>query len=203
MSRRSGSSQTLGRPREFDIDEATRKAMNVFWDRGYHDASLPDLLSGMDLTKGSFYKAFGDKKAIFLRALELYSDDAMRNVRDVLSSDTSPKVAIRNALLRYAELSSGPKGLRGCFAVLSTTEMLPGDSETAVRMNKHFSRLQDLFADAVLRGQAMGEIGKRTDAGTMALFIVSHAQGMRVLGKVGAGREQMLANVDLVMSILS
>lgn len=197
------SSLPVGRPREFDLDEATRKAMHVFWDRGYHDASLPDLLAGMELSKGSFYKAFGDKKAVFLRALDLYSEDAVRNVRDVLKSDTSPKVAIRNAFLRYADLSSGSKGIRGCFAVLAAAEMLPGDPETASRIGIHFRRLQDLFADAVMQGQEMGEIGNRADARVIAQFIVSHAQGMRVLGKVGSSRDRMLANVDLVMGVLS
>ncbi len=71
--------------------------MQVFWDRGYHDASLPDLLAGMELSKGGFYKAFGDKKSVFLRALKLYTDDGVRNVQEVLRSDPSAKAAIRNA----------------------------------------------------------------------------------------------------------
>src|SRR6187402_2940024 len=93
---------SVGRPREFDLDEAVRRAMQIFWDRGFHDASLPDLLAGMKLSKGSFYKAFGDKKSVFLRALKLYTDDGVRNVQEVLRSDPSPKAAIRNALVRYA-----------------------------------------------------------------------------------------------------
>jgi TetR/AcrR family transcriptional repressor of nem operon len=203
MSKKLGSSLPVGRPREFDFDEAARKAMHVFWDRGYHGASLPDILARMELSKGSFYKAFGDKKAAFLRALDLYSEDAVRSVQDVLRSDKSPKVAIRNAFLRYADLSSGSKGVRGCLVVLTASEMLPGDPEIANRVSGLFRRLQDVFADTVREGQEMGEIGNRADARAIAQFIVSHAQGMRVLGKVGANRDQMLANVDLVMGVLS
>lgn len=203
MQKQSSPSPNVGRPREFDIDDATRKAINVFWDRGYHDASLPDLLSGMELSRGSFYKAFGDKEAVFLRALDIYIEDAVQNVREVLKSDISPAIAIRNAFLRYADLSSGAEGRRGCFAVGTATELLPASSEAAQRIGFLFRRLQDLFADAIKRGQETGEFGEHLDARTVAHFIVSHAQGMRVLGKAGSSRKQMLANVDVVMTIFS
>ena len=189
----------VGRPREFDLDEAVRRAMHVFWDRGYHNASLPDLLAGMQLSKGSFYKAFGDKKSVFLRALKLYTDDGVRHVQEVLQSDPSPKAAIRNALIRYADLSSGSKGVRGCFAVLTAAEMLPGDPGIADLIKRLFARLQDLFAATVTKGQAAGEIRVSCDSKTIAHFIVSHAQGMRILGKVGSRRDEMLKNIDLLM----
>lgn len=189
----------VGRPREFDLDEAVRRAMQVFWDRGYHDASLPDLLAGMKLSKGSFYKAFGDKKSVFLRALKLYTDDGVRNVEEVLRSDPSPKAAIRNAFIRYADLSSGSKGVRGCFAVLTAAEMLPGDPDIADLIKRLFARLQDLFAATVAKGQAAGEIRNSCDPKVIAHFIVSHAQGMRILGKVGSRRDEMLKNIDLLM----
>lgn len=52
----------IGRPREFELEEAARDAMNVFWDLGYEAASLPDLIAGTGLSRGSLYKAFGDKR---------------------------------------------------------------------------------------------------------------------------------------------
>jgi len=176
--------------------------MQVFWDRGYHDASLPDLLSGMKLSKGSFYKAFTDKKSVFVRALELYTDEGVQNVRDVLNSDPSPKAAIRNALVRYADLSSGSKGVRGCFAVLTAAEMLPGDPDIVDLIKRLFARLQDLFAVAIARAQAAGEIENDRDPKITAHFIVSHAQGMRIFGKVGSRRDDMMKNIDLLMEIV-
>lgn len=176
--------------------------MHVFWDRGYHDASLSDLLEGMELSKGSFYKAFGEKKAVFLRALDIYSEDAVRSVQAVLQSDGSTTVAIRNAFVRYVDLSTGTKGVRGCFAVLAATEMVPGDADVRSRLAIHFKRLQDLFAAAIRQGQQAGEIDRGADPAVVAHFIVSHVQGMRVLGKVGASRDQMRASIDLVMRAL-
>lgn len=202
MVRGTQTSPSVGRPREFELEEAVRKAMNVFWDRGYHDASLPDLLDGMELSRGSFYKAFVDKRGIFLRALDAYIDDAVRQVGDVLSGEASPKAGIRNAFSRFAELSSGKDGLRGCFVVLTAAEMLPRDKEVSVRISRLFRRLQDLFAAAVIRAQASGEIDRLLDERTVARFLVSQIQGMRVLGKAGADRDEMRAMIELALKML-
>ena len=64
----------MARPREFDLDHALESAMLVFWEHGFEGASLPDLLDGMGITRGSLYKAFEDKKALFLKAMELYEN---------------------------------------------------------------------------------------------------------------------------------
>jgi TetR/AcrR family transcriptional repressor of nem operon len=195
-------SPSPGRPREFELKEAVRKAMHVFWDRGYHDASLPDLLKGMGLSRGSFYKAFGDKKGIFLSALDNYIDEAVRDVGETLNAGVSPKAAIRRALLRNAEQSSGSVGLRGCFVVLTAAEMLPSDAEVLVRVSHLYARLHELFAAAIAKGQALGEIDPGRDNRALARFLVCQIQGMRVLGKVGADRNDMMAVIDLTLEPL-
>lgn len=202
MTKKTQTSPSIGRPREFDIEEAVRKAMDVFWDRGYHDASLPDLLGGMGLSRGSFYKAFADKRAVFLRALDVYIDDSIRKVDEMLNSNASPKAAIREVFSRNAELSSGKHGLRGCFVVLTATEMLPGDEEVLVRISRLFRRLQDLFAAAIIRAQTLGEIDHSLDGRTFARFLVCQIQGMRVLGKAGADLDDVRAMIDLALKPL-
>lgn len=192
-------SPSIGRPREFELDDAVRKAMSVFWDRGYHDASLPDLLEGMELSRGSFYKAFVDKRGIYLRALDLYIDEAIRKVGEILHSNPSPKAAIKDAFSRQVEESSGKEGLRGCFVVLSAVEMLPADEEVSARIARLFRRLQDLYAAAIIRGQALGEISAELDERTLARFLVCQIQGMRVLGKAGADRDTTKAMVDFAL----
>ncbi|MDR6821021.1 TetR/AcrR family transcriptional repressor of nem operon [Neorhizobium sp. 2083] len=176
-----------------------RKAMGVFWDRGYHDASLPDLLEGMELSRGSFYKAFVDKRGVYLRALDVYIDDAIRKTGEILHSNSSPKAAIKEAFSRQVEESSGKEGLRGCFVVLSAVEMLPADEEVSARIARLFRRLQDLYAAAIIRAQALGEIDPELDDRTLARFLVCQIQGMRVLGKAGADRNATKAMVDFAL----
>lgn len=192
-------SPSVGRPREFELDDAVRKAMDVFWDRGYHDASLPDLLEGMDLSRGSFYKAFVDKRGVYLRALDAYIEDAVRTVGETLHSGPSAKAAIREAFSQQVDATSGKQGLRGCFVVLAAVEMLPGDEEVSARISRLFRRLQDLYAATIIRAQAAGEIDPALDERTLARFLVCQIQGMRVMGKAGADREDVRAMTDLAL----
>ena len=82
---------------------------------------------------------------------------------------------------------------------MTAAEMLPADPDIAALIKSLFARLQDLFAATVAKGQAAGEIRNSCDPSVIAHFIVSHAQGMRVLGKVGSRRDEMLKNIDLLM----
>lgn len=191
----------LGRPREFELDDAAHAAMQVFWDRGYEGASLPDLIEGTGQSRGSLYKAFGDKKGLLLAALDLYIANGLEATADLLSQPGPVKEAIRASLLRYAGLSSGDAGRRGCLVVAMATEMAAHDPEVAERTGRLFRRLQQLYAAAIARGQAGGEIAGR-DEQAMARFLVCQIQGMRVVGKTGASEADMRAVVDETMRIL-
>lgn len=191
----------IGRPREFELDDAARAAMNVFWDRGYEGASLPDLIAGTGLSRGSLYKAFGDKKALLLAALDQYTAAGLKVTADLLSQPGSAKAAIRASLLRYAALSSGKAGRRGCLVVAMATEQAAHDPEIAERTGGMFRRLQQLYAGAIVRGQASGEIPAH-DEQSMARFLVCQIQGMRVLGKNGVSEADMVAMVKNTMRVL-
>lgn len=197
MAKQSG----LGRPREFELDVAARDAMNVFWDRGYEGASLPDLIAGTGLSRGSLYKAFGDKKGLLLAALDLYMDKGLQITTDLLSQPGSAKAAIRSSLLRLAALSSDDLGRRGCLIVAMATEVGTHDPDIAERTGRMFRRLQQLYAGAIARGQADGEIAAG-DAQRLAQFLVCQIQGMRVLGKTGVPEAEMIAIVDIAMRLL-
>lgn len=196
-----GSHTAPGRPREFALDDAARDAMQVFWDRGYEGASLPDLIEGTGLSRGSLYKAFGDKKGLLLAALDRYMAEGLKVTAEQLSQPGPARAAIRAALLRHATQSSGGAGRRGCLIVAMATEQAAHDPEIAARARGMFERLQQLYAAAIVRGQAGGEFPER-DAQPMARFLVCHIQGMRVLGKTGVAEAEMVALVDCALRVL-
>lgn len=191
----------LGRPREFELDDAARDAMEVFWDRGYEAASLPDLIEGTGLSRGSLYKAFGDKKGLLLAALDQYMAKGLQQTAELLSQPGSSRAAIRASLLRYAGLASGDAGRRGCLVVAMATEMAAHDPDITERTGRMFRRLQQLYAAAIVRGQASGEFPER-DEQALARLLVCQVQGMRVVGKTGATKADMVAVVDASLRML-
>ena len=192
-----------GRPREFEINDAVRDAMNVFWTRGYHATSMTDLISGVGLSRGSLYKAFGDKKTLFLRALNCYAEAGLDELAEVLAAPGSIKEALRAALTIYVPLSAGELGQRGCMVMATAAEMLPHDPEVGACVRDTFRRIQALLVDAIRRGQAKGEMTSDQDASDVARFLVCQIEGMRLLGKVGATRQEMSAVVAAAMRSLN
>ena len=179
-----------------------RDAMNVFWTRGYHATSLTDLLDGTGLSRGSLYKAFGDKKSLFLKAMDRYAEAGLEELGKTLTVPGSVKEAIRAALTIYVPLSAGDTGQRGCMVMATAAEMLPHDPEVEARVRDVFRRIHALLADAVRRGQTAGELATDQNPRDVARFLVCQIEGMRLLGKVGATRKDMAAVVEAAMRSL-
>ena len=123
-----------GRPREFDRDAALDRALQVFSERGYHAASISELTEAMGLASGSVYKAFKDKRGIFLAGFDRY-----RTVRRGLLDARMAKVGtgrekIREVLAHYALSSHGASGRCGCLVVSSANDLALFDEEAAERV---------------------------------------------------------------------
>ena len=176
--------------------------MNVFWTRGYHATSLTDLLDGTGLSRGSLYKAFGDKKSLFMKSLAHYAEAGLDELGETLASPGSAKEAIRAALMIYVPLSSGSAGRRGCMVMATAAEMLPHDPEVADLVQKTFRRIERHLSDAVRRGQNTTEIRVDQDPRDVGRFLTCQIEGMRLLGKVGATRREMEAVVEAAMRSL-
>jgi TetR/AcrR family transcriptional repressor of nem operon len=174
-----------GRPREFDLDDAVRDALEVFRQRGYHGASMVDLIEGTKVSRGSLYKAFPDKRALFFAAFDLYAREAMERLRDKLATGDA-REGIRTALLHYAHVSAQASWQKGCLIVTATGELLPDDAEARGRVEAYYGKMRALLAEAVRRGQAEGLIDSRSDAEALARYLQTVIQGMRFVAKTGS-----------------
>jgi TetR/AcrR family transcriptional regulator, transcriptional repressor for nem operon len=193
----------LGRPREFDIDEAVENAIVVFRSRGYHGTSVQDLTEGTGLARGSLYKAFHDKRTLFLAALDHYTTASLRRIGDALNQPGSARAAIRNTLLGYARRAAAAQGQQGCLIAAAAMEMMPEDAEVGAVISRMFRRMQDLFAAAVIRGQASGEIARDLDERAIARMLLCTIQGLRVLGKTGPSEQEMTEVVETALRALA
>ena len=192
-----------GRPREFDLDEAVQDAIEVFRTHGYHGTSVQDLTEGTGLARGSLYKAFHDKRSLFLAALDHYTAASLQRVSDALAQPGSARAAIREALMGYARRAAVGQGQRGCLITAAAMEMMPGDAEVGALITRWFRRIQDLYAAAVIRGQASGEIPRNYDERAIARLLLCTVQGLRVLGKTGPSEQELAEVVDAALRALN
>lgn len=140
----------MARPREFEPDEVIEKAMQVFWQHGYEEASLPDLLTGMGLTRGSLYKAFKDKKSLFLLVLNRYELEAVERAVTILTGPEVPDGRDRILTLfrgLVAAVSGGD--YRGCLLCTAAAGSAANDPDIAKAVQHGLTKMQSGFLTAV------------------------------------------------------
>lgn len=191
-----------GRPRQFEIDDALDKAIVVFSERGYHAASISELKEAMGLTAGSLYKAFKDKKAIFLAAFDRYKQVRNALLDQEIGAGCDGRDKVFRMLRFYAEASHGESGRRGCLVVGTAIELAVYDAEAAERVGRSMARSEALFDRLIREGQADGSITKTIDAEATARLMLSVTQGLRVLGKTGPDRDRAFAVIDAAIKLL-
>ena len=119
-----------GRPRAFDIYRALDRALRVFWRKGYEGATLPDLTKAMGINRPSLYAAFGNKEALFRKAIDRYVEGPASHFREALQRPTARAVVER--LLRGSiDLITDSRNPRGCFMVQSA--LACGDTSESIR----------------------------------------------------------------------
>lgn len=192
-----------GRPREFDLDAALDGAVQVFREHGYHAASLADLCAAMRLASGSIYKAFRDKRAVFLAAFDRYTARRTAHVQQATEAEALGRNKLRAMLNCYVEASLGDEGRRGCLVVASAAELSTYDPDMAGMVGAALQRVETRLRDLILLGQADGSISSSVDAEAAARAFLCFLQGLRVVGKVGRSRAEMVSAADQAMRLLS
>jgi AcrR family transcriptional regulator len=185
------------------MDAALDAALVVFRERGYHAASLSDLGAAMKLTAGSIYKAFSDKRAIFLACLERYLDVRRTLLQQALDAEGNGLEKVRAMLRFYAESSHDVEGRRGCLVVGGAVELATFDAEMAARVTMALRNVETLLQALIRLGQSDGSIPCAVDADASARALLCMVQGFRVVGKAGPTRAEMLAAADQALRILA
>lgn len=187
----------MARPREFDADTALDRAMQAFWARGYKATSLDDLCKTTGLSRSSLYAAFGGKRALLHRALERYEQDALRRIRAALAQPRPVREAIAGFVDGLIERIVAGPGRAGCFIGNCAAE-LSGDRATAARVRRSLENIEAAFGEGLARAQAGGELAADADIASLARFLVSGIQGLRLVGKANPDRAA-LTDIAAVM----
>lgn len=182
-----------GRPRSFDRQIALRRAMEVFWAKGFDDTSMTDLTSAMGIVSPSLYAAFGSKEALFQEAVKLYQATAGLDIWESLETEPTIRGAIETFLLATARSYAKSDGPKGCLLVLGARPSGRGNDVAyeALRSGRAESRgrLRKRFERAVLEG----ELPSNFDCEAAAAFCATLQSGMSILARDGADAATMEA----------
>lgn len=169
--------------KSFDVDQATRRAMTVFWSKGYDATSLPDLLEATGINRGSFYNAFGSKRNLFLLTLLTYDREERRAMLDELGALSDPIQAISEVFDKMIVHSLADKDKRGCFLVNTALELARHDEQVGEAVRKGFDDLERFFLEQIMAAQIKGSIRPDMDPQETAKGLLSLSVGLRVMAR--------------------
>jgi AcrR family transcriptional regulator len=189
---------TIGRPREFDVDEALERAMRVFWAQGYDGTSLTDLTTATGITRTSLYAAFGNKEALFRKALERYT--AGPASYGVTSLDEPTARAVATAFLHGGvETTTTPGRPTGCLGVQGALAVAPADRAVRDISSDWRDDARLRLEERLRRAQAEGDLPATSDPALLARFIMTVSAGIAVQAAGGADRDELHRVADVAL----
>jgi TetR/AcrR family transcriptional regulator, transcriptional repressor for nem operon len=164
--------------------------MREFWEHGYRETSVDDLVEATGVRPGSLYHAFpGGKRGLFLKALDLYSRLVVPEKMGALERPDAGLVELRAYFDGLVDDLTTPQGRMGCLMVNSTMELAAEDSEIGGIVRDHMARLQKAAERALRNARRRGEIPRDVNPRTKATQLMATGMGLMVVGKTDPGRK--------------
>jgi len=189
----------MGRQREFDVDEALEAALCVFWRKGYEGTSYTDLQQATGVERPGLYSAFGNKEALFRRALERYYQHYLDFFPAALELPTSREVAA-HILHNTVDLNTRYSDRAGCLGINGA--LAGSDDSEPIRRALIDARAtaEASLRDRFERAKREGDLPETANATGLTAFVTAVCHGIAVQAKAGFSRDVLEAVVEQALS---
>lgn len=191
----------MARTKEFKEDQVLDKAIEIFWHKGYNGTSAQDLVMHLGLSRSSLYDTFGDKQKLFAQSLRRYQKNAQDQIIELFDKSENIKETLHDIFKQAVIESLDDRITKGCFMVNSSVELAMHDEEIAKIVKSNSQKMEEVFTNAVQRGQDLGQISKSNEAKVLARFIFNNYSGIRVLARTGERDKQVYD--DIIKALFS
>ncbi len=173
--------------RQFDEQEVIAIALEVFWRKGLHDASMQDLATATGVQRGSLYNAYGDKEAIFLRAFDQYAGQLLETAGNALAQGDAAARLQKLFDMIIVNMTSGSPP-RGCLTTRAALDGAVSSAAVRERVQNLLTGLEHLISKAI---SSAANTPTRIDANRLARVVVTFTRGLAVMERAGYGRKHL------------
>lgn len=192
----------MARPREFDVDIVTDRALDLFSREGYECTSLADLETETGVDRKGLYNTFGSKRGLFIEALKRYEERAVKFIVTPLESVGAGRLEIENVFSFVTSQKGQLNENRGCLFCLTEQTDIARSKEVAKHVQGYLRRLRDGFAAALHRAQTAGELAPHKEPEILADFLMGTLMGLSAMVRARRPKSQIMHYVETALSTL-
>jgi TetR/AcrR family transcriptional regulator, transcriptional repressor for nem operon len=190
----------MSRKLEFDYAKAIHRATQLFWKKGYSNASLRDLLKVMEIGEGSFYNTVKSKKHLYVECLKHYNDTVSRRRLDALLSRQSVKEGIRAFFKTVLDELDDPRTPRVCLLAASLSGDVLQERELKRCVVKDMQAFLGVFRERLRAAKKARELPRDFDVEAAAQVVVTYLQGLFRVIRVLLTRAEVEQQIEALLS---
>ncbi|MEZ0247462.1 MAG: TetR/AcrR family transcriptional regulator [Methylophilaceae bacterium] len=190
-----------GRPRTFDREEALKKAMLVFWEKGFEGTTMADLIAAIGMKAPSVYAAFGNKDTLFREVVELYKNKVEQGPLKALNETTSILNALENSLNESVKMVSGPEA-SSCLIMAGAINCAPEHQEHVQHLRNLRAMYKETLKKRFMRAIKDGQLIEGAEPDALAEFYFGFIHGLALRAKDGSTKRELHSSCKFALEAL-
>jgi AcrR family transcriptional regulator len=183
-----------GRPRAYDPEDALARATQSFWRGGFAGTSLDDLSNATGMNRPSIYGAFGDKRDLYLAALDRYVAASRDEMTRVLSGESPLAEELQAVYDRALALYfANAKSPLGCFLIGTAATEAARDSKVKTKLGGGLRELTRTFEKRFELAREKKELARDSDSALLADLAGAVLHSIALRARAGDSRKELKA----------
>jgi len=191
----------MARTTEFEPNVALERAVDVFWDKGYSDTSMDDLIKCMGVARYGVYNTWGNKRELFLAALKKYMSQRIGTIRSVFGKPDAALPEIKGFFEKL--LKQEKREQSGCFACNVSIELASNDQDVADLVRDMFVQISKEFRKALGNAVDQGELKTDINLNDLADYLANVMRNTAIMARSGFSRKEIAKNTRIALNVLN
>lgn len=192
----------MPRSKEFDTEEALTKAMLLFWDKGYVQTSVDEVVNHTGVSLYSLYNTFGDKKELFIKVLDHYQESVITDLLRELNQADASLPQLHKYFQNLVSIAQNQEKKMGCLMCNTAIELSTHDSQIAQKVDHYLKKVTKALRHTLSNAISKQELDPDTDIEGLTDYLMGVVLGLCVYSRFPASLEAMKKYVETALSVL-
>ena len=192
----------MPRHREFDPKQALQAAITLFWEKGFYDTSVDEVVKRSGVAKYGIYGTFGNKRELFRKVLEQYAEDRRQDIQAPIRRAEASLPEIREFFAALPARLTQKDFQHGCLMANTGVELGTRDVEFSVVVKDFFVEMTKVMGNCLKHAADNGQLTVMTDIKILAAYLVTEFRTALMLAASGATRNDIRRHLEVALQVL-